>query len=126
MDITPRIPEGRQVINSYSEQGFSISGTDYSGALIVLPDQVLPWDAPEFSKLDKRHFEVVLAVEPKIELLLIGCGARFAMLAPEVRIALKRERIALECMDTGAACRTYNVLLGEDRRFGAALIPAGA
>ena len=67
----------------------------------------------------------MLAIKPRIELLLIGCGARFAMVGPDVRRALKKEQISIESMDTGAACRTYNVLLGEDRRVGAALIPAG-
>lgn len=126
MDITPPIPDGRQVINSYSDGGFSISGTDYTGSVIVLPDQVLTWGATDVASLHAAQFEELLAIEPRIELLLIGCGARFAMVGPEVRRALKKEQVSIESMDTGAACRTYNVLLGEDRRVGAALIPAGS
>jgi len=125
VDITPRILEGRQVINSYTENGFSISGTEHTGAVIVLPEQVLAWDAADISTLRMDHFDALLAIEPRVELLLFGCGPRFAMIPPEIRIGLKKANIAIEGMDTGAACRTYNVLLGEDRRAGAALLPSG-
>ncbi len=66
--------------------------------------------------------EPIRAAEPAVEILMLGCGGRFAMVPAELRQALRAEGIALEAMDTGAACRTYNVLLAEDRRVAAALI----
>ena len=54
--------------------------------------------------------------------LLLGCGARMMPVSPTLRQALKSVGISLEAMDTGAACRTYNVLLAEDRRVAAALL----
>ena len=66
----------------------------------------------------------MFAAEPRIEILLIGSGATFEMAPAVLRKALSARRIAVESMDTGAACRTYNVLMAEDRRVAAALIPA--
>jgi uncharacterized protein len=57
------------------------------------------------------------------ELLLLGCGVRALLIAPAVRAELKAAGLALEVMDTGSACRIYNVLLAEGRRVAAALVP---
>jgi uncharacterized protein len=62
------------------------------------------------------------APEPAAELLIIGCGARFAAPPKGLRQDLRARGIAVEWMDTGAACRTFNVLLGEDRRAAAAIL----
>jgi len=58
-----------------------------------------------------------------IEFLVLGCGPRSLFIAPDIRAALKSIGLALEVLDTGSACRTYNVLLAEGRRVAAALIP---
>ena len=65
-----------------------------------------------------------LAAEPRIDILLFGSGATFALAPAPLRTALGARGIATESMDTGAACRTYNVLMAEDRRVAAALLPA--
>jgi len=64
----------------------------------------------------------VLAAEPPVEVLLVGCGSAMALIDPDLRDAARARGVALEPMDTGAACRTYNVLMAEDRRVAAALI----
>ena len=64
----------------------------------------------------------IVAAAPAVELLILGLGPRFLPVPAALRQALKDQGIALEAMDTGAACRTYNVLLAEDRRVAAALI----
>ena len=66
----------------------------------------------------------MFAAQPPIEILLIGSGGAFEMAPAALTQALSARSIALESMDTGAACRTYNVLMAEDRRVAAALIPA--
>ena len=66
--------------------------------------------------------QAVLDSDPPVEILLIGCGARVAMLDPALKAALKERGIGCDAMDTGAACRTYNVLMAEARRVVAALI----
>ena len=68
----------------------------------------------------------MLAVAPAVEFLVIGCGARAMLVPPALRQELRDAGLRLDAMDTGAACRTYNVLLAEDRRVAAALIPLPA
>jgi len=121
MDITPLIPPGRQVIESYAGGRFRVSGTLYEGPLLVSPEQSTAWAANNFASLDAASFAPIIALTPPIELLLIGCGPRLLLLPRPLREALKTRGIAVECMDTGAACRTYNVLMAEGRRVAAAL-----
>ena len=73
-------------------------------------------------KLTIRDFHEVLHFEPVVELLLLGCGDKTCFVSHDVREELINKGTALESMDTGAACRTFNVLLGEDRRVAAALM----
>ena len=124
MDITPLVPEGRHVIESYGDEGFRINGERYPGPVIVWPEQVVPWAATDIATAAIETLDAVFAAEPRIEILLIGSGATFEMAPAVLRKALSARRIAVESMDTGAACRTYNVLMAEDRRVAAALIPA--
>ncbi|MDD9991405.1 MAG: Mth938-like domain-containing protein [Rhodospirillales bacterium] len=124
MDITPLVPEGRQIIESYGDDGFRISGERYPGSVIVWPEGVVPWaiSAIEAAVIETLH--AVFSTEPPIEILLIGSGATFEMAPAALRSALGTRGVSVESMDTGAACRTYNVLMAEDRRVAAALIPA--
>ena len=122
MDVTPLIPQGRQVIESYGNGGFKVSGESYQGSLLVLPETTLVWARSVIDGLDLSELEPVLSAEPAIEVLLIGCGSAMAFIDPDLRAAAGRRGVALEPMDTGAACRTYNVLMAEDRRVAAAVI----
>jgi len=61
-----------------------------------------------------------------VEILLLGCGRRMAMVPSALRARLKAAGIVVDAMDTGAACRTYSVLLAEGRRVAAALLPVTA
>ena len=72
--------------------------------------------------LAARDFAPVLTADPPVEILLLGCGARPAPVPAALVEALRAAGVALDVMDTGAACRTYNVLAAEARRVGAALI----
>jgi len=126
LDITPLIPGDRQVIDSYGPGRFRISGEEHAGGVIVFPERTLAWPVAEFAGIGIEHLEVVLAAEPAVEVLLIGCGARMQMPPPALREALRARGISCDVMDTGAACRTYNILLSEARRVAAALIPMPA
>ena len=124
MDITPLVPEGRHVIESYGDEGFRINGERHSGPVIVWPERVVPWAVSGIATADIETLDPLFSAEPRIEILLIGSGAAFEMAPAALRKALGARGIAVESMDTGAACRTYNVLMAEDRRVAAALIPA--
>jgi uncharacterized protein len=119
MDLTPLIPVDRQIIERYSADGFRVSGIVYAGPVLVFTDRTVPWENPAVS----AEGLAPVVEHGGVELVLIGLGKRGAPAAPALRAALKAHGIGVEAMDTGAACRTYNVLLAEDRLVAAALLP---
>ena len=119
MELTPLVSPGRQIIERYAASGFRVSGVIYRGPVLVFPDRTLEWTE---AVVTEAGLAPVVA-HGGVELLLLGMGRRGAPVAPALRAALKAAGIALEAMDTGAACRTYNVLLAEERRIAAALLP---
>lgn len=121
-DVTPLIPAERQVIQGYGDGMFRISGIVHEGSVIVLPERTLAWGIAAAGAITLESLEAVTNAEPEVEVLLLGCGASSASIGRALRTTLKQHRIAVEIMDTGAACRTYNVLLSEERRVAAALI----
>lgn len=123
LDISPLIPAGRQVIQAYRGGMFRISQIDYTGAVIVVPDRTMKWQAPSFAELSIAHFDAIVKAVPAVEVLLLGCGDKMLLPALTLRKSLKDAGIVVEPMDTGAACRTFNVLMGEDRPVAAALFP---
>lgn len=120
MDITPRIAADRQLIQAYGSGGFRISQTRYEGGVLVFPDRVLPWPVRSAAELGAENLAPVQGAG--VELLLIGCGRSTALIPPALRQTVRAWGAVIEAMDTGAACRTYNVLLSEERRVAAALI----
>lgn len=122
-DIMPMIPSDRQVIDGYGPGQFCISGQWRVGAVIVLPDRTLPWEATDVTSLSADDFSAVLTAEPKVEILLLGTGATMRMIPKALRLALREQGVVVELMDSRAVCRTYNVLLAEGRRVAAAMLP---
>jgi uncharacterized protein len=122
MDLTPRIPIGRQIIERYGSSGFRVSGVIWRSPVLVFPDLTLPWSVTDAAAVSGQSLLPVVE-HGGVEVLLLGLGRRMSPLARELRIALREAGIVVEPMDTGAACRTFNALLAEDRRVAAALIP---
>jgi uncharacterized protein len=116
-DIMPPVGAGAQLIQSYGAAGFRIGNVNYTTHVLVLPTQTTEWNGA----MTMEGLAHVLTADPAIEVLLIGTGARHEMIAPELRTALRTSGIAIDTMDTGAACRTFNILLGEGRRAAVAL-----
>jgi uncharacterized protein len=119
MELIAVSPAGRQIIERYGASGFRVSGTVYPGPVLVFPDRTMLWPA---AALTAESLAPVVE-HGGVELLLLGLGRRMAPVAASLRAWLKAGGVSLEPMDTGAACRTYNVLLAEDRRVAAALLP---
>ena len=122
LDILPVFPQGRQLIQSYGDGRFSISEKKYDHPLLVFPQYTVPWLPIDEKNLRLDDFEKVLSAEPAVDTLLLGCGKVTMFIPLLLRDALKDRGVVLEPMDTGAACRTFNVLLGEDRRIAAAVM----
>jgi uncharacterized protein len=122
VDITPVATAGRQIIERYAASGFRVSGMIYHGPVLVFPDSTVPWDAVSASDVTLNTLAPVIE-HGGVQILLLGLGRSASAVPAALRTALRAAGIALEAMDTGAACRTYNVLVAEDRRVAAALIP---
>ncbi|WP_303980715.1 Mth938-like domain-containing protein [Dongia mobilis] len=124
MDVTPLIPAGRQIIETYGDGRFRIANVLHPGSVLVFPARTLMWDVTEMAGVTSQSLGAVIdaAKMGEVDLLLIGCGARMAMVPGDLRAALRADGIVIEPMDTGAAARTFNVLMAEGRRVAAALI----
>ena len=127
MDITPLVPKGRQLINGYGDGGFRISGVRYEGSVWVLPEVTLAWSATDIDQdIDRSLQELIEKAARRVEILLLGMGRTMLPIPKSLRQRCRDAGVALETMDTGAACRTYNVLLTEERGVAAALIAIGS
>jgi uncharacterized protein len=124
LDLTPLIPGGRQIIESYGDGRFRVGGQVYAGALLVFPTRSLAWGVSEAAEASLDNLAAVLEAgrNGEVDLLLFGQGRRMLPLVPALRQGLKSAGVVVEPMDTGAACRTYNVLMAEGRLVAAALI----
>jgi uncharacterized protein len=117
----PRYP-GRAPIEAYGNGGFRFAGMSHRGSLLCLGEAIVGWNATTAAGLTLDDFASLLAEPASIELLLLGTGRDFLLPSEALRSGLREIGIRIEPMDTGAACRTYNVLLAEKRPVGAALI----
>tara|TARA_B100001989_G_scaffold252747_1_gene235987 strand:+ start:2411 stop:2788 length:378 start_codon:yes stop_codon:yes gene_type:complete len=124
MDVTPLIRKGQNIIQGYKGGSFKISGNTYENALIISPHELLEWNIPEdFSSLEFEHFKEIINRRNEFDVFLFGTGKTIKFLPKDLKIQLKNEGVALDVMDTGAACRTYNVLMAEGRRVVVLLKP---
>ena len=131
MELTEAPRGDRPVVESYGPGGFRINGDTWTRSVLILADRVVAWDRTDADGLDAAGLDAVgLAAAfagQETELVIVGLGAGSAAATPAVRRIFKDAGLAVEAMDTGAACRTYNLLAGEGRAVGAALkaLPAG-
>jgi len=121
MAETPFLP-GRHPIEGYGEGGFYFGGMSHRGSILALPSGIRAWPVASAGEIDAEALAPILAESDAIDLLLIGCGADPAFLGESLRAPLAAAGIRFDAMQTGAAARTYNVLIAEDRRVAAALI----
>lgn len=113
---------GRAPIDAYGNGGFRFADMSHRGSLLFLPSGIHGWQPQSPLTLTEADFARVVAESGKIEILLVGTGVRLEPLAPKLRQVLKDAGMAVEIMSTGAAVRTLNVLLAEERAVAAALI----
>ncbi|OHX13959.1 Mth938-like domain-containing protein [Chromobacterium sphagni] len=120
MKMHQSLGQGKNLFTGYGAGHVLINAQRHDGNLIVSSDQLAAWSAPDFASLAAEHFETLLAYRP--EVVLFGSGASQRFVHPRLYAALTQAGIGVECMDTQAACRTFNILLAEDRRVVAALL----
>jgi uncharacterized protein len=112
----------RVPIDAYGNGGFRFAEMSHRGSILCLPSGMYAWDVAEPATLIPDRFEAVFAERGVIDVLLLGTGRTQVLPGAELRQSFANAEIVAEAMDTGAACRTYNVLLAEGRRVAAALI----
>jgi len=112
-------------IEAYGDGGFRFAGMSHRGSLLVLPSGIHAWDVAGAEQLTAASFSRVFDERDRLEFLLLGTGLTQIFPAPAIRQAFEDAGLGLEAMSTGAAARTFNVLLAEGRKVGAALIAAG-
>ena len=109
------------VIRGYSRDGVTINRETYRRSVVVTPERIVAdWRPDAFAELTAADFEAIRALDP--EIVLLGTGSQLRFPAAALTRSLIDAGIGLEVMDTGAACRTYNVLMNEGRRVAAALL----
>ena len=113
---------GRAPIEAYGNGGFRFAGMSHRGSILCRPDGILAWSAADGAALAPQDFAELLADRAGIGFVLLGTGSRQVFPTPALRAAFRDAGLGLDVMDTGAACRTYNVLLAEGRPVAAALI----
>ena len=114
-------PEGNNLITGHGQGWVQVDQSRFEHSLIVLPAHlVTDWSVANFDALTADHFAAIAALKP--EIVLLGTGATHRFAHPRFWAALAEAGLGLECMDTGAACRTYNILMAEGRNVAAALI----
>ncbi len=121
LKLHPAAATARNTFTGYGPGFVTINGTRYATSLVVLPQRlVTDWTATTFAALEPAHFAALASLGADIVLLGTGDAIRFPH--PETVRALIDARIGLEVMDVQAACRTYNILMAEERKVAAALL----
>lgn len=123
MELQPVHAGGAQNIQSYRPGGFTISNIDHEGGVLVFPNRTVPWPLADIGDFSLEHLTAVRQAEPDLEVLLIGCGPKMLLLPGAVRRGFSLLPFSVDVMESGAACRTFNILVAESRRVAAALMP---
>ena len=113
---------GRAPIDAYGNGGFRFADMSHRGSIICLPSGIHGWTPADPAALTIDDFELLLAESDAIEILLVGMGPDLRPLPADLRKRLREAGISADPMSTGAAVRTFNVLLAEERAVAAALI----
>jgi len=118
---TPRFP-GRAPIEAYGNGGFRFAGMSHRGSILCLQSGIIAWEAAGVGSVDATLLNLLQSEGATGNVLLLGTGRAPTFPAADVLATFRDAGIWIEVMDTGAAARTYNVLLAEEREVSAALI----
>jgi uncharacterized protein len=122
MEIRDAHFPGRAPLEAYGNGGFRFAGMSHRGSLLCVPSGIYGWDVTDASAFTPEAFQKVLEEQADIEVLLVGTGKELRPLPAELKTLFREVGILSDPMSTGAALRTFNVLLSEDRAVAAALI----
>lgn len=113
---------GRHLIDAYGNGGFRFAEMSHRGSILALPSGVVAWPVTTMADVTLANLAPVFEQGGELELLLFGTGLEIAAFPDAWRARFREAGIGLDVMQTGAAARTFNILVGENRKVGAALI----
>jgi len=122
MEVQQPTFRSRLPIDAYGDMGFRIGGLRLEGSLLLLSESMEPWDVASMEELTVDSLNPVLADRGDLEFILLGCGPKMVRPQTNVMEHFHSAGLGIEFMDTGAACRLYNLLVSEGRSIAAALI----
>ncbi len=122
MDIRDAHFPGRAPLDAYGDGGFRFANMSHRGSLLCVPSGIYGWNLTDTSEFTAAAFERVFEEQEDIEVLLVGTGKELRPLPAQLKEAFREAGILADPMSTGAAVRTFNVLLSEDRAVAAALL----
>ena len=122
MDITPQIPKNRNVINGYGVGNFKINEKIFESSIILTPNQIVEISLESLEEFFEENLSKILQEDP--EILLVGTGKNHQIISTNLKNKIKAiyPNIAIDEMSTASACRTYNILMMEDRKVAALLL----
>lgn len=113
---------GVNIIQGYGAGRFRIGQQVHEYSLLVSAEHVSRWNIADIASITLESLDAFLNHTPPLEIILFGTGQGITPIPQSIRDALKQKKIGVDVMNTGAACRTYHVLLAEKRRVGVALL----
>ncbi len=120
----PLLESGRPAVRRYVPGEIGVRGTCYTHSIVLTAERVIDdWPPQSAGAIEAAHLEALLELDPRPEIVLIGTGETQVFPPHEILAPLARAHVGIEVMDTRAACRTWNILLADDRHAAAALIP---
>jgi len=122
MEIRDAHFPGRAPLEAYGDGGFRFANMSHRGSLLCVPSGIYGWSVSEPADFSEEAFQKVFEEQADIEVLLIGTGSDLAPLPSALKDRFREVGILADPMSTGAAVRTYNVLLSEDRAVATALL----
>ncbi len=122
MKFTEVTSQQETAISSYGDGGFRIGEQRSEGSILITPRGYYPWDITDATAITLESLSIITEQARDIDILLIGTGENMAFLSKQFRATLAGAEISVDVMATGAATRTYNILLAEGRKVAAALI----
>ena len=117
----PHLPR-QALIDAHGGGGFRFAGLSHHGSLLCLPDGIWAWPVTEPAQASEETLARVFAQAGELDFFVFGTGAAPWMMPEPLRARFRAAQVSLDTMTTGAAVRTYNVMLMENRRVGAGLI----
>jgi uncharacterized protein len=120
MQLTRDSINAKYQIRKYSPGSVTVNAQDYTSSILLMPDLLQPWSVSDISQLQTKHISEFLEFQPDI--ILLGTGTKLTFIDQELLTLAQQQNVGIELMTTAAACRTYSVLVAEQRRVLAALV----